>query len=110
MVVEPSLREVNGKLFDKAYSDDPMVACQAIGKLVSTLNESARQLGTDEYKPIFDRAYLGANRAWKELTLDKEPGRAMQTVRAVLTFELARFAFDAKFTTLDTNSFVGGGK
>lgn len=108
--VESSLREVNGKLFDKAYSDDPMIACQAVGKLISTLSEAARQLETEEFKPVFERAYLGSNRAWKELTLDKNPGRAMQTVRAVLTFELARFAFDNRFTTLDTHSFVGGDK
>jgi hypothetical protein len=99
--VSPTLKEVNGRLFDKAYSDDPTIACQAIGKLVSTLKESARQLQTDEHDQILNRALLGSNRAW-------EPGKAMQTVRAVLTNELARFAFDPQFTALDTNSFIGG--
>lgn len=108
--VDIALREVNGKLFDKAYSDDPMVACQAIGKLVSTLQESARQMGTNEYNEVLQSAFFGSNRAWHELTSRKEPGLAMQTVRAVLTFQLSRFAFDKRFTTLDTSSFVGGGK
>ena len=106
--VRPTLKEVNGRLFDKAYSDDPVIACQAVGKLVSTLKESARQLQTDEYDQVLNRALLGSNRAWAELTKEKEPGRAMQTVRAVLTNELARFAFDPQFTSLDTNSFIGG--
>lgn len=106
--ISETLKEVNGRLFDKAYSDDPAIACQAIGKLVSTLKESARQLGTPEYNEILDRAMLGANRAWAELTREKDAGRAMQTVRAVLTNELARFAFDQQFTSLDTNSFIGG--
>jgi hypothetical protein len=106
--VSPTLKEVNGRLFDKAYSDDPTIACQAIGKLVSTLKESARQLQTDEHDQILNRALLGSNRAWAELTREKEPGKAMQTVRAVLTNELARFAFDPQFTALDTNSFIGG--
>ena len=104
-----NLREINGKLFDKAYSDDPMIACQAVGKLVSTLQEATRQMGTKEYDDVLNKAFLGANRAWAELARDKEPGRAMQTVRAILTFQLSRFAFDPKFTVLDTTTFVGGG-
>lgn len=107
-VVAINLREINGKLFNKAYSDDPMIACQAVGKLVSTLQETTRQMGTKEYDEILHTAFLGANRAWAELTRDKEPGRAMQTVRAILTFQLGRFAFDNKFTILDTATFVGG--
>jgi hypothetical protein len=103
-----NLREINGKLFDKAYSDDPMIACQAVGKLVSTLQETTRQMGTREYDKALNEAFLGANRAWAELTRDKEPGRAMQTVRAILTFQLSRFAFDTRFTILDTTTFVGG--
>ena len=103
-----NLREINGKLFDKAYSDDPMIACQAVGKLVSTLQETTRQMGTREYDKALNEAFLGANRAWAELTRDKEPGRAMQTVRAILTFQLSRFAFDTRFTILDTATFVGG--
>lgn len=107
-VVAINIREINGKLFNKAYSDDPMIACQAVGKLVSTLKDTARQMGTKEHDEVLHVAYLGANRAWKELTLDKDPGRAMQTVRAILTFQLVRFAFDNKFTILDTTTFVGG--
>lgn len=107
-VVAINIREINGKLFNKAYSDDPMIACQAVGKLVSTLKDTARQMGTKEHDEVLHVAYLGANRAWKELTLDKDPGRAMQTVRAILTFQLVRFAFDNRFTILDTATFVGG--
>jgi len=107
-VVAINLREINGKLFNKAYSDDPMIACQAVGKLISTLQETTRQMGTKEYDEVLHTAFLGANRAWAELTRDKEPGRAMQTVRAILTFQLGRFAFDNRFTILDTTAFVGG--
>lgn len=108
--VSSTLREVNGKLFDKAFCDDPTIACQAVGKLVATLKESARQLGTDEYDAVLNRALLGSNRAWAELTRQKDPGLAMQTVRAVLTHELSQFAFDPRFTALDSNSFIGSGK
>lgn len=105
--VKQSLREINGKLFDKAFQDDPQIACQAIGKLVVTLSVATRQLGTTEYDARLNRARMGANAAWAQLTRDKEPGRAMQTVRAVLTDDLGDMAFDIRITTLEPNAFMG---
>ena len=110
VVLPVSLREANGRLFNKAYSDDIAVACLNLRKLVGTLKESTRKMGITEYDKILDEAVRGANLAWKQYAKDKDPGLAMQTVQAVLTYQLVRFAFDPDFTTLDVASFVGGGK
>lgn len=105
--VKPKLKEVIGRMFDKAFSDDPAIACQAIGKLVALLKIAMKQLGTTEYDPVLTRAMLGSNRAWHEYTATKDPGLAMQTVRAVLTNEIGEFAFDQRICTLDPDAFVG---
>lgn len=105
--VSQALKETNGRLFDKAFSDDPQIATQAIGKLIVTLGVACRQLGTDEYAQKLAHGRIGANAAWAQLTRDKEPGRAMQTVRAVLTDDIGDMAFDKRITMLDPNAFVG---
>jgi len=105
-VVKPKLKETIGRLFDKAFSDDPMIACQAVGKLIVLLNVAVKQAGVSEYNAILDYESLGANRAWAELTRDKEPGRAMQTARNVLK-NIGFFAFDQRFCTLEPDAFVG---
>ena len=104
--VKPKLKETIGRLFDKAFSDDPMIACQAVGKLIVLLNVAVRQADTHEYDAILEYEALGANRAWAELTRDKEPGRAMQTARNVLK-NIGFFAFDPRFSTLEPDAFVG---
>ena len=104
--VRPKLKEVIGRMFDKAFSDDPAVACQAIGKLVTLLKIAMKQLGTTENDALLHRAMLGANRAWHEYTSVKDSGLAMQTVRAVLT-EIGDFAFDPSVSSLDPDAFVG---
>ena len=104
--VRPKLKEVIGRMFDKAFSDDPAVACQAIGKLVTLLKIAMKQLGTAEHDVLLHHSMLGANRAWHEYTSVKDSGLAMQTVRAVLT-EIGDFAFDPSVSSLDPDAFVG---
>ena len=104
--VKPKLKETIGRLFDKAFSDDPMIACQAVGKLIVLLNVAMQQLGTREYDKLLETETLGANRAWHELTFRKEPGLAMQTTRNVLK-NIGFFAFDPRFSTLEPDAFVG---
>lgn len=93
-------------MFDKAFSDDPAVACQAIGKLVTLLKIAMKQLGTTEHDALLHRAMLGSNRAWHEYTSIKDSGLAMQTVRAVLT-DIGDFAFDPTISSLDPDAFIG---
>lgn len=102
-------REINGRLFDQAFSPDPAIACQAIGKLVLNLKITMKTAEDPTWPTILDRESIGANRAWFEYTEEKNPGRAMQTVRAVLT-NIGELAYDKRFTTLQPDAFVGGVK
>lgn len=105
--VTRDMKEINGKLFDQAFSPDPAIACQAIGKLVMHLRVTFKVADVHIYDKMLEQEAVGANRAWYEYTAEKNPGRAMQTVRAVL-FKIGEFAHNKDITALQPDAFVGG--
>jgi hypothetical protein len=111
-----SLKTHNWTLYEQSMSADPSIACQYIGKyitsLMTTLNvitippiEKITKLEIDEITAILNYEILGARRAWKEYN-DGQGGRGMQTVTVVLS-KVGRFAYDERFAKAQAKAFTG---
>lgn len=103
--VPESLKTHNWTLYEGAMSADPSIACQYIGKLLTSLQITMTYAEIDDYNELLSYETLGARRAWKEYN-DGNAGRAMQTVTVVLT-NIGKLLYDKRFATTQSSAFTG---
>jgi hypothetical protein len=96
----------NGAFHVLARSDDPAIKCLNIGNLVTNLKTTMKLAGITEHDRLLESAGIGANRCWYEYSELKNPGRAVQTAKAVLEMVLF-LVYDKRFATLQADSCVG---
>ncbi len=104
--VPESLKQRNSELYGLASSADPSIACQYIGKLITSLMTTMKYAEVTEYDRKLRYEMLGARRAWFEYSEERNPGKAMQTVNAVLT-EIEELLFNEQFATTQSRAFHG---
>ena len=103
--VPDSLKTHNWTLYEQSMSADPAIACQFVGKLLTSLQITMNIADIQDYDEILSYEMLGARRAWKEYT-DGQPGRGMQTVTVVLS-KIGKLVYDERFAKAQAKAFTG---
>jgi hypothetical protein len=103
--VPETLKTHNWTLYEQAMAADPVIACQFIVKLLTSLQITTNIAEIHEFDGLLDHEMLGARRAWKEYN-DRQPGQAMQTVSVVLS-HVGFLLYDERFAIAKAQAFTG---
>ena len=109
-IVPEQTRIVNGWFFSRALQENPEVKILGVKSLVSGLQTTMQNAGIHDHDMLLSRCQSGANRAWYELTGERNPGRAVQTANQVLG-EVMFLVLDARYAKGDLEKFkLSGGR
>ena len=109
IIIPAQTRLVNGWFFSRALQENPEIKVLGVMSLIGSLKSTLETAGIHEHDILLHRCGLGANRAWYELTGERNPGRAVQTANQVLT-EIMFLILDTRFVKGDFDKFSLGGK
>lgn len=105
MPVPEALKTHNWTLYENSMSPDPAIACQFVGKLITSLITTMIICGETKYDSMLAYESLGARRAWKEYN-DGYAGQGMQTVTQVLS-KVGFLLYDKEFANPQAKAFIG---
>ena len=103
--VPDALKAHNWILYEHSMSADPSIACQYIGKLLTSLTITMNIAEIHEFDEMLTYETMGARRAWREYN-DGHAGQAMQTVTVVLS-KVGKLLYDDRFATAQVKAFTG---
>jgi len=106
--VPAQIKKDNWAFYVLARSDNVFIKCLNVGNLVSNLKSTMQFANITEFDALLFRNGIGVNRAWAELTRDRNEGRASQTAKQVLE-EIGFLAYDNRFSAPESDSFKGRG-
>lgn len=104
-VVPSSLKVHNWTLYEQSMSPDPAIACQFVGKLLTSLVITMKICEETKYDRLLEYETLGARRAWKEYN-DGNAGQGMQTVTEVLS-KIGHILYNEEYATASAKAFTG---